>query len=106
MERDLHAARPQVAPPGREPGPQYVTPYRCAVCGLPIEWRGGGAFRHVARLDDEVSITRERGRFRVIGHGADASLTCWGPLGTGRERTRSFSPNRVKIVHRKKIGRP
>jgi hypothetical protein len=60
MERDLHAARPQPAPPGPEPGPQYLTPHRCAVCGLPIEWRGGGAFRHVARLDDEVITLRLR----------------------------------------------
>lgn len=87
VARDLHTARPD--PRGREV---------CAVCSMPVRYLGGGGFRHVAQVGDVVTITRERGAFRVTGVGADLSLTCWGPLGSGRERARSFTATRVKTV--------
>lgn len=45
------------------------------------------------------------GRFRFDRLGKDGSLTAWGPVTSSRRSWRSFRPEVVRTVHRKKVGR-
>jgi hypothetical protein len=51
----------------------------------------------------ELSVTGETGRF-VFRWMTGDDLTCWGGK-SGREKYRTFSPDRVKRVHIKKVLR-
>lgn len=53
----------------------------------------------------EISITGERGRFTFFGiYPGDGSVMCYGGQ-PGREKWRSFHPDRVKTIHRKILNR-
>lgn len=53
-------------------------------------------------VGDEFSVTGE-GRFRfAYVWEPDGSIAGFGPVGSNRAQWRSFSPDRVRTVHRKK----
>lgn len=65
--------------------------------------------RLYARLEPgmEFSVHDESGRFRFHRfHDGDGSLTAWGPINRQQAQWRSFLPERVRTIHRKRTARP
>ena len=77
---------------------------------------GGVGHLHDARAElpdgrtllagQEFSVTGEPGRFTFhYRYTPDGSLTAYGPVGKQQTQWRSFRAEKVKTIHRKKVGR-
>jgi hypothetical protein len=55
-------------------------------------------------VDDEFTLFGG-GRFAFRYLWRDGSITCHGPVGSAKAKTRSFKPDAVKTIHRKRKAR-